>query len=547
MPSVERDTASGSEDDSIGENEEGWEDVEPDNEAVAIQSLFDERKFDNVKAVMEYCKENYDFDLLAVRRRLQLDFLGTIKLINYIRSEAARGNSKPDISSSGGFSDEKYLKPVIEDDALLYSLDDLEDEDEVSVAPTNSDGSTQATQRDTNQEIQDLQEELASLRAQFAAYKEEVQKALQPRLEEPRRAPANTSNPDIEPPTAIQTARNEYAKAEQDYFESYSYNSIHETMLKDTVRTDAYRNFIYDNKDLFAGKVVLDVGCGTGILSMFCAKAGAKMVIAVDNSVVLEKARENVFNNGMQDVIKCLRGKVEEIVLPVNKVDVIVSEWMGYCLLYESMLDSVIWARDHYLSPDGLMVPSHAILKIGALGDSDFRESHIDFWRDVYGFDMTAMLSKVYDEAIIRTISGGDVVSEFRDEAFNVLDLHTVSIKDLDFVVPFGLHPKQPSPAYLEGFVVWFLIGFARARNTGYELAMAFDTGPGKMYTHWQQTVLLLDTILPFDKLPSGHCSQKLIEGKIQFRKMTTQERSLEVGVTLTTADGKREQQWLLD
>ena len=40
---------------------------------------------------------------------------------------------------------------------------------------------------------------------------------------------------------------------------------IHETMLKDAVRTDAYRDFIYNNKHLFADKVVLDLGCGTGV------------------------------------------------------------------------------------------------------------------------------------------------------------------------------------------------------------------------------------------------------------------------------------------
>ena len=54
-------------------------------------------------------------------------------------------------------------------------------------------------------------------------------------------------------------------------------------MLKDEVRTLTYRNAMYHNKHLFRGKVVLDVGCGTGILSMFAVKAGAKHVYGVQN------------------------------------------------------------------------------------------------------------------------------------------------------------------------------------------------------------------------------------------------------------------------
>jgi hypothetical protein len=52
--------------------------------------------------------------------------------------------------------------------------------------------------------------------------------------------------------------------------------------------------------------------------------------------------------------VSCLFGKIEEVGLPVKKVDIIISEWMGYCLLYEAMLDTVIFARDKYLAPGGL-------------------------------------------------------------------------------------------------------------------------------------------------------------------------------------------------
>ena len=65
------------------------------------------------------------------------------------------------------------------------------------------------------------------------------------------------------------------------YFDSYAHFGIHEEMLKDEVRTGAYKNAILLNRHLFKDKVVLDVGCGTSILCMFAAKAGAKHVIGV--------------------------------------------------------------------------------------------------------------------------------------------------------------------------------------------------------------------------------------------------------------------------
>ena len=83
------------------------------------------------------------------------------------------------------------------------------------------------------------------------------------------------------------------------YFDSYSHFGIHEEMLKDTVRTESYRKAITGNKHLFKDKVVLDVGCGTGILSMFAAQAGAKKVIAVECSGIIDSARKIIKANGL--------------------------------------------------------------------------------------------------------------------------------------------------------------------------------------------------------------------------------------------------------
>lgn len=77
------------------------------------------------------------------------------------------------------------------------------------------------------------------------------------------------------------------------------FSGIHEEMLKDNVRTGSYRSAIVNNPHLFKGKTVLDVGCGTGILSMFAAKAGAKHVIGVSGlrflTIVLAK-KSSIYN-----------------------------------------------------------------------------------------------------------------------------------------------------------------------------------------------------------------------------------------------------------
>ena len=78
---------------------------------------------------------------------------------------------------------------------------------------------------------------------------------------------------------------------------------------------------------------------------MFAAKAGAAHVYGVDMSGIVEHAKKIVDVNGLSDKVTVIRGKIEEIKLPVEKVDIIISEWMGYCLFYESMLDTVLFAR----------------------------------------------------------------------------------------------------------------------------------------------------------------------------------------------------------
>uniref|UniRef100_A0A8I3WM13 Protein arginine N-methyltransferase 6 n=1 Tax=Callithrix jacchus TaxID=9483 RepID=A0A8I3WM13_CALJA len=177
---------------------------------------------------------------------------------------------------------------------------------------------------------------------------------------------------------------------DQLYYECYS--DVHEEMIADRVRTNAYCLSILRNWAALRGKTVLDVGAGTGILSIFCAQAGAWRVYAVEASAIWQQARELVRFNGLEDWVHVLPGPVETVELP-EQVDAIVNQWMGYGLLHESMLSSVLHVRTKWLKEGGLLLPASAELFIAPISDQ-MLEWRLGFWSQVkqhYGVDMSCL------------------------------------------------------------------------------------------------------------------------------------------------------------
>lgn len=277
---------------------------------------------------------------------------------------------------------------------------------------------------------------------------------------------------------------------------------------------------------------------------MFCAKAGAKKVIAVDKSDIMTKAMENIFNNGLSDTISCVKGAIEDVVLPVDKVDVIVSEWMGYFLLYEAMLPSVLYARDKYLKPDGIMAPSFATMWVAPVADPEFVSDHIAYWRDVYGFDMKAMQEGIYDEARVEVVPKDAVCG--KPFPFKLLDLRTVTKEELSFSAKWS-STLERDVDMLDGYLIWFDNQFSTTpdeaipepETTAEEWTkkklgnVALPTGPFTTPTHWKQGLLLMP---PDDSLKNLTASTQL-SGEVKYNVLEENARAISVGISWAVND----------
>uniref|UniRef100_A0A1B6GLP0 type I protein arginine methyltransferase n=1 Tax=Cuerna arida TaxID=1464854 RepID=A0A1B6GLP0_9HEMI len=303
------------------------------------------------------------------------------------------------------------------------------------------------------------------------------------------------------------------------YYDSYAHYGIHEEMLKDEVRTRTYMNAILDNRHLFKDKVVIDVGCGTGILSLFAAKAGAAKVYAIECSNIVEYTRKIVSLNGFDNVITVIKGKAEEIELPdgVEKVDIIISEWMGYCLFYESMLDTIIFARNKWLRENGLLFPDRVSIYLAAIEDIEYKRQKINFWDDVYGFNMSPIGEIAIQEPLVDFVDGKQVVTN--SSLLREVNLYKIQLEDIDFSSDFQLTCRRND--YVQAVFAFFSVDFTHCHRP-----MCFTTAAEAPATHWKQTIFYFRDYLTVKK-------GELIYGVFKMRKNKRNKRDLdfEIGI----------------
>ncbi|XP_030609104.1 histone-arginine methyltransferase CARM1 isoform X2 [Archocentrus centrarchus] len=296
------------------------------------------------------------------------------------------------------------------------------------------------------------------------------------------------------------------------------------SLLQDYLRNATYQKAILVNEADFRDKVVLDVGCGSGILSFFAVQAGASKVYAVEASPMAKYTQILVQSNQLSEQIRILEGEVEQVSIP-DMVDVIVSEPMGYLLVNERLMESFLFAR-RWLKPNGLMFPSYGDIHVAPFSDEQLYFEYYaraSFWhqRSFYGVNLSALHSAAVEEFFRQPIV----------DAFDVQVLMASSVKHcinfmeakeedlLRIEIPFVFTLLQSG--LVHGLAFWFDVAYLGSKSTVW-----LSTAPTEPLTRWSQVRCLLQTPL-FAKLG------QTLSGTVQLAANNRQSYDIHITATV--------------
>lgn len=249
-----------------------------------------------------------------------------------------------------------------------------------------------------------------------------------------------------------------------------SYRDVvtHKLMLQDVVRTSAYADAI--RAAVKPGDRVIDFGTGTGVLAIFAARAGAARVFAIERTSIVEHAREIARRNNHPE-IEFHHGD-EQSFSTDAPVDVLISEWMGHFLFFESMIEPLITLRRRWLRPGGIMIPARMSLSAALVIDEDLYEDGAFLETSPYGIDF-----------------GPIADLPLRQSRFLDVEEHQVLASPIDLGTLDMLQVER-TPTQLTGTTVveravtaFGLVGWFDAW-LGSDIE--FSTGPYQARTHWR-------------------------------------------------------------
>lgn len=230
----------------------------------------------------------------------------------------------------------------------------------------------------------------------------------------------------------------------------------HHVMLRDYVRTAAYRRAI--ERCVKPGMVAMDLGCGTGILSFFAARAGAEKVYAIEKRPdIILMAEELAKRNNLPQVefIEGASGSIKESMIQ-PKADVLISEILGNGILEENVLEFTLDARDRFLKPGGQLIPWKLDIYVFAFdsGSKYNKAPEVEEFKDLYGFDFSFFGEILCRKATLSVERFNPALNQVMSEPQRVKSLDFKTLQGTIFTENFELEATHNGE--INGFCAYF-------------------------------------------------------------------------------------------
>ena len=262
----------------------------------------------------------------------------------------------------------------------------------------------------------------------------------------------------------------------------YGNPEVHLLMIRDDIRNRAYRDALHAT--IKPGDVVLDFGAGTGILSMFAAQAGAKRVFAVERTTIASLARRITAQNGFADRIQIIQQDIEKVQLP-EKVDVIVSEWLGTYGVDENLLAPLLLTRDRWLKPGGKMLPETVNAWLAPIWNGDLAFDVTLSRGRPYGLDLRVIANGAVQEMnwARHPLSADNLMA--RPQIMWATDVYSYSVSEARLPSRARLKFSALREGKINALSAWFSADFGNS--------VTLTNSPAAPLTHWAQYIFALN------------------------------------------------------
>jgi SAM-dependent methyltransferase len=278
----------------------------------------------------------------------------------------------------------------------------------------------------------------------------------------------------------------------------------HRTMLADRVRNAAFYEAL--KRVIVPGKtIVADIGCGTGVLGFMAAKLGAKKVFLLEKAEIVHVAKKLAKHNKIRN-IEIVPAHSTEVEPPV-RCDVIVSETLGNYAFEENIIETLSDARDRYMEPDGILMPSRVEQFVAPVIAPRFH-ADLTTW-DAVGFDLDFEPAKWmgFNNIYVRTFKAADLLDNGRSaQAWDKVEFAKTSKTSRSGDVRFDV----TTAATIQGLALWWAAELVEGVN--------LSTGPSDPKTHWEQ--LYLPALEPI-AVPAGGSLTARLRSKTSYAEGT--------------------------